>query len=133
MSFFAELWRRLEVRRQQIENSNVTMGLFKQVVRDGIATLERDPETIVRQGCPPEVLPKREHLQRLITEAFWASLERDEDRPLNFKIVYRLPFNDDGGQALKKRLTFDRQIIPKLPAAFRSATFSIGVTVSCNG
>jgi hypothetical protein len=37
----------------------------------------------------PEVLPSRQHLAEIVDAAFWASLEKEEGRPVRFKIGYR--------------------------------------------
>src|ERR1051325_3980820 len=71
--FFDALFDRLhEVRKQENER-------FKKLRLFGSIFTER---------FHPETLPDRTNLERLVEAAFWASLQREEGRPLQFTINY---------------------------------------------
>lgn len=78
-AFFSELLARLNDERQRLNAADRKRGgIF------GFGGLL----TGMRESYPASVIPSQEHLTKLVETAFWASLQREEDRLLNFSIGY---------------------------------------------
>jgi hypothetical protein len=86
--FFDELLERIKDREK--ENRNRRSNLFRKTKRPSfgwINTNDQNELTITNLS--------RDILSELIETAFWASLEKEEDRSLKFSISYRCLINDE--------------------------------------
>ena len=119
-SFFEGLLRRCEAERERV---NKEMGQDRQYVGGFIGQGFVMPYEVF----PPGTLPTNDQLVSLIETAFWASLEREEGRPLAFNIAYDSPSSDDPHDfAFHPSLPFDRRTITKLaPATDSSCTLGV--------
>jgi len=113
-AFFAALRDRLEEVRKQ-ENDRLR-GLFTGWLQNA-----------AREVFNTRTVPDLKQLQKLIEEAFWASLQREEGRLLKFAVYYSSP--TDSAQDLKfsHSKSYDVGTLTKLAPAVSNQIFGIGV------
>mgnify|MGYP003288421966 CR=1 FL=1 len=88
--FFDELKVRLDNERT-LWNTE----LIKILVKRGLSS--RAALTESREMYTASQLPTVEHLSQIVETAFWASLQREENRALSFSIGYEQPSSDLSG------------------------------------
>lgn len=89
--FFKELLERiLDIEKENRKNRNRYSNLFGKIKRPSFGWLDTNEQNQL------EITNlSQEILSELIETAFWASLEKEEDRPLKFSISYRCLVNDE--------------------------------------
>lgn len=94
----------------------------------GKRPIPADDTSISTNGARPII--KRELLGKLITEAFWASYMKEEDRNITFSVVVKGPTSDDCGgfEFIDEHIKFDSASLVKLCPALDSSRHLIGVT-----
>lgn len=88
--FFVDLRARLELERGRAneQHNSIIEWLRKSIdPPDGYGITVNSPEVL----HPPETIPPVEELALLVEAAFWASLEREEGRPLHFTLNFMMP------------------------------------------
>jgi hypothetical protein len=102
--FFSDLHSRLESERRRAneQHSSILRWLKSSIKAPDGYSVALDTDAILH---PPDVIPSVEQLAELVETAFWASLEREEGRPLHFKVSFMRPAPGD-----ERVITFDRPI-----------------------
>lgn len=116
--FFVELRARLEqTRRRANEQHQALLDWIKTSLdkQSGGTWQLQDPQAVAH---PPETIPPVEQLAHLVQTAFWASLEKEEGRPLYFTVNYMAP--EPSGKrliAFDEPLPYEGQTLIKLAPA----------------
>ena len=123
--FFSELLARLEEERKRLNAVHRERGgIF------GVSGFL----TGMRESYPASVIPSHDHLATLVETAFWASLQREEDRPLNFSIGYESSSSGEGSDfVFGISLPFEIRSLTKLGPAIDGSNTSMLVGPSAKG
>jgi sensor domain DACNV-containing protein len=124
-AFFSEMLARLNDERQSLNTAHRKRGdIF------GLGGLLSGNG----ERYPASVVPSREHLARLVETAFWASLQREEDRPLKFSIGYESSRPAEGSDFLfGSSFPFEIGSLTKLGPATDGSNTTILVGPSASG
>jgi hypothetical protein len=124
-AFFSELLARLNDERQRLNTAHAKRGDF--FVFGGLLSG-------MGESYPASVVPNGIHLAKLVETAFWASLRREEDRPLKFSIGYESSPPAEGSDFLfGSSLPFEIGSLTKLGPAIDGSNTTMLVGPSASG
>jgi hypothetical protein len=83
--------------------------------------------SIFTDRFPPETLPDRIHLEKLVEAAFWTSLQREEGRPLKFTVNYGASSGSSDDVKFRETRRYDVTTLTKLASAVSNQIFGIAV------
>lgn len=103
--------------------------LFQPSSRD-IAKLH---EAFAHEGTPDDLTPSPAHLATILEEAFWASLRREEGRPIILSLAYLAPSYARHPFMLERAIPLEAGQLAKLAPAVERQGIHLGVAPDADG